>query len=427
MDVATVTGQALRVAVLADDLTGAGDTVVQFAQRGWSSFLQRTAEVPPLPAVAAVGQSLNTRALPGSEAAARTRDATRVQLDAGVTRLYLKIDSTMRGSVAAQLAGALEAWRTVHPGAFVVLCPAYPAMGRTIHDGRLWVNGAALEDSPAGSDPVTPMRTSVFTELVPGAAVVPAGNAAELIAAITAAERAHDVVVVEATDQAALDTLAEVVAQLGAQALPAGSAGLALALADAWRPQDASSAPVPVPQIGGPILLLRTSANAVSRRQVSCLIESLPPASCAALSPTLADLADDASAESWIEQLHVALPKPGLLVLEAPIERIAGASLVDASRRVARIMAAAVAAIVARERVRTLILLGGDGADATLDALSVKNLRVIRNIVEGVPVAENLANGEQKLVVVTKAGGFGDENTLLTVVRWLRGDLSEIS
>ena len=426
MDVSSATGQALRVAVLADDLTGAGDTVVQFAQRGWPSYLQRSAEVPPLPAVAAVGQSLNTRALPGEEAVARTLDATRVQLDAGVTRLYLKIDSTMRGSVAAQLAGALQAWRTVHPGAFVILCPAYPAMGRTIHDGRLWVNGAALEDSPAGSDPVTPMRTSVFTELVPGAAVVAMGSAGVLSVAITEAARTHDVIVVEASDQAALITLAEVVAVLGAQALPAGSAGLALALADAWHPQGGSATRVAAPRISGSMLLLRTSANAVSRRQVARLFEELPAATVMSLSPALADLADDASAESWIARLRTASPKPGLLVLEAPVERIAGASLVDTSRRVARIMAAAVASIVARGQVHTLVLLGGDGADATLDALGVNNLHVIRNIVEGVPVAESLARDARKLVVVTKAGGFGDEDTLLTVIRWLRGELPEI-
>jgi uncharacterized protein YgbK (DUF1537 family) len=299
-------------------------------------------------------------------------------------------------------------------------------MGRTIHDGRLWVNGAALEDSPAGSDPVTPMRTSVFTELVPGATVVAMGKAGELSAAITAAARTHDVVVIEASDQAALVTLAQVVAELGAQALPAGSAGLALALADAWHPRGASAEPASAPQIGGPILLLRTSANAVSRRQVSHLVASLSPATCAALLPTMTDLADDVSAEAWIKQLHVASPRPALLVLEAPIERIAGASLVDVSRRVASIMAAAVAAIVAREQIGTLILLGGDGADATLDALGVMNLHVIRNIVEGVPVAESLGRSEQELVVVTKAGGFGDDNTLLTVVRWLRGELPDI-
>ena len=42
MDNAAVTAQAVRVAVIADDLTGAGDTVVQFAQKGWKSWLQRT-------------------------------------------------------------------------------------------------------------------------------------------------------------------------------------------------------------------------------------------------------------------------------------------------------------------------------------------------------------------------------------------------
>ena len=118
MDNAAVTAQAVRVAVIADDLTGAGDTVVQFAQKGWKSWLLRTGEVPQLPPVAAVARALNTRALPDAEASERTREATCAQLAAGVTRLYLKIDSTMRGSVAAQLSGALEAWRSVYPEAF---------------------------------------------------------------------------------------------------------------------------------------------------------------------------------------------------------------------------------------------------------------------------------------------------------------------
>ena len=58
MDNAAVTAQAVRVAVIADDLTGAGDTVVQFAQKGWKSWLLRTGEVPQLPPVAAVARAL---------------------------------------------------------------------------------------------------------------------------------------------------------------------------------------------------------------------------------------------------------------------------------------------------------------------------------------------------------------------------------
>lgn len=79
-------------------------------------------------------------------------------------------------------------------------------------------------------------------------------------------------------------------------------------------------------------------------------------------------------------------------------------------------MATIVASMVSRGLARTLILLGGDGADATLDALGVKhpagNPQCCR---EGVPVAEAEGRDGQRFIVVTKAGGFGDENTLITI------------
>ena len=411
----------LRVAILADDVTGAGDTVVQFARRGWPSYLQRTDEVPPLPGGSALARSLNTRALPGPEASSITEEATRGMLEGGMTRLYLKVDSTMRGSVADQLKGALRAWREVYPDAFVVLCPAYPAMGRTICQGRLLVNGVAIEDSPAGSDPVTPMRTSRFSDLVPGCDVVPLGTPDELLQAIRAAAREHDVVVVEAASAHALDTLSEVIAQLGPQALPSGSAGLALALSKAWHPHGGSAVEDSSMKVDGTVLILRTSANEVSRRQVARVRESSPSGDVASLSPTVSDLSSEKNARDWVGQSQIGKPGPRVLILEVPDERTAGEPLVEASQRIARGMASAVAAIVADVQIGALVLLGGDGGDATLAALGVKNLRVICSIVEGVPVSETLGNPGRKLVVVTKAGGFGDENTLFVVLDWLRG------
>jgi uncharacterized protein YgbK (DUF1537 family) len=417
--------QPLRVAILADDMTGAGDTVVQFAERGWPSYLQRTDEVPPLPVVSALARSLNTRALPGPDAASITEAATRGMLEGGITRLYLKVDSTMRGSVADQLKGALCAWREAYPASFVVLCPAYPAMGRTIRRGRLFVNGVALEDSPAGTDPVTPMRTSRFSELVPGCGVVSADAPDALLQALRVAAREHDVVVVEAASSEALDTLSDAIAQLGPQALPAGSAGLALALAKAWHPQGGSAAAVPGMKVDGTVLILRTSANEVSRRQVARVVESLPDEDVVALSPARSDLSSEKNARDWgigIAQSWTAQPWSRVLILEVPDARIEGEPLVEASRRIARGMALAVAAIVADVKVGALVLLGGDGVDATLAALGVKHLRVLRNVVEGVPVSETLGNPGGKLVVVTKAGGFGGEDALLAVLDWLSED-----
>ncbi|MDR1935317.1 MAG: hypothetical protein LBS49_07020 [Candidatus Accumulibacter sp.] len=413
--------QPLRIAILADDMTGAGDTAVQFAERRWPSYLQRADELPPLPAVSALARSLNTRALPGRAAASLTEAATKAMLEAGTSRLYLKVDSTMRGSVAAQLEGALRAWRELHPRSFVVLCPAYPAMGRTIDRGRLWVNGVALEDSPAGTDPVTPMRSSLFSELVPGSAVVPEGTAAWLLQAVRAAARKHDIVVVEASSEATLDALSEVIAQLGPEALPAGSAGLALALAKAWRPRGGSAAENPGIKVDGTILILRTSANEVSRRQVCRVIEAWPGGDLPRLAPEASDLSSEKSARDWAGRLRIAAPGPRILILEVPAERIDGEPLVAASQRIARGMASAVEAIAARAGVEALVLIGGDGVDATLAALGVKYLRVMRRVVEGVPVCEAFGASGQRMIVVTKAGGFGDEDTLLAVLDWLQG------
>jgi uncharacterized protein YgbK (DUF1537 family) len=109
-----------------------------------------------------------------------------------------------------------------------------------------------------------------------------------------------------------------------------------------------------------------------------------------------------------------------VLALSAPTERLTGRGQVEASVRVARGLAAAVHELLGRGRTGALVLLGGDGAEAILDRLGVDTLRVLRRVVEGVPVSET--TGSAGMVVVTKAGGFGADGTLLAVIERLRGE-----
>src|SRR3712207_6061387 len=102
-------------AIVADDLTGACDSAVRFSAAGWEAtlLLDRrdngdawAAEADTLLAV-----TTDSRGLANDAA----RDATIQAVDTvgrlGATRLFLKIDSTMRGSVRGQVSGALQAWR----------------------------------------------------------------------------------------------------------------------------------------------------------------------------------------------------------------------------------------------------------------------------------------------------------------------------
>ena len=69
-------------------------------------------------------------------------------------------------SAAGQVAGALRAWDRPGRPARVVICPAFPAQSRTVVGGHVLVHGLPLEQSPAASDPVTPVSTATLTTLV---------------------------------------------------------------------------------------------------------------------------------------------------------------------------------------------------------------------------------------------------------------------
>ncbi len=118
--------------MLADDLTGACDAGVQFAQRGFTTkvWLDRA---PREPADLTV---ITTSSRHDQEEVARRKVATAC---AALPQLvFKKIDSTLYGNIVAEIEAALdacgisEAW----------LAPAYLAQGRTVSDGWLEVAGS---------------------------------------------------------------------------------------------------------------------------------------------------------------------------------------------------------------------------------------------------------------------------------------------
>ena len=370
----------MRVLVLADDLTGASDTVVSFARSGWSALLSLAGGWRERPTQDAVAVSLDTRRDP--EAAAITARAAH---DLAGDRLYLKIDSTVRGRVAEQVAGALAGRRRTRPGSFAVLCPAYPAMGRTVEDGHVLVDGVPVHLGPAGRDPVTPVPDSDLRRLVPGATPVPAGE--PLAEGIRAAARDHDVVVVDARDQPDLERLARAIVEIGPDAVPVGSAGLASALAEVWRDHESSyAAPSTIPA-GTRTLVVVSSLHEIARTQVAELRARMETG----------DLAVD--------------------LLVSPEDR-AGRT----AHQVARELGAEAARVLAEGDHGTLALVGGDGAAATLTALAATGIRVLDAPVEGVPVGVLVGGRHDGLVVATKAGGFGGPQTLNQLISALSAE-----
>ncbi|MDI3318026.1 MAG: four-carbon acid sugar kinase family protein [Bacillota bacterium] len=159
----------LLAAVLADDLTGANATGVLLSGLGLRvavelergpGDLDRAPEARPDVLVLPT----ESRLLPADRARRAVARAAGLAL-AERPRLFGKrIDSTLRGNLGAEIDAALEAWQGAWEGAGrrprALVVAAYPASGRTVRDGLLYVHGRLLEETEVAVDPRTPVHRS---------------------------------------------------------------------------------------------------------------------------------------------------------------------------------------------------------------------------------------------------------------------------
>ncbi|MEC0203953.1 four-carbon acid sugar kinase family protein [Paenibacillus lautus] len=100
-----------ELAIIADDLTGATDSGVQFARRGFDtrvvlhaeevSVIERNSEIIVL--------DTDSRAVAAGEAYERTRLAALQVARMGFKHVYKKLDSTLRGNLGAEIDAVADA------------------------------------------------------------------------------------------------------------------------------------------------------------------------------------------------------------------------------------------------------------------------------------------------------------------------------
>ncbi|OTP69672.1 four-carbon acid sugar kinase family protein [Caballeronia sordidicola] len=406
------------ILIIADDLSGAADCAIAFAGAGRrtivtldaSSALNAGTDADSIDVIAA---DTDTRRLAPNAAARRTADAFST-LAAPGRRLYKKIDSTLRGNWAAEVAA-------LQPRAgLAIVAPAFPATGRTTHGARVLVHGEPLEstdtwklenaDRPAN---VQAMLEDAGLRCASIDVDTLRGDAEVLRNRIRATTKERiEALIVDAHTGDDLKRLAEITSQLDHELFWVGSGGLARELATL---PDLFSNPPSEPLIHekqhGPILVLVGSLSSVSERQCAMLRER---AGIAELIVPPAVLRQGAGAESehseWREwQSKIAdflVKRIDLLVRigrDDAFDPAEGAHLSNA-----------LAALVAPhfEHVGGLIATGGETARAMLSATGIGSLDLLAEVEAGVAVARPSAPLASRPAIVTKAGAFGSEHAL---------------
>lgn len=372
-----------RIGIIADDLTGAADALAPFRARGYACELLIT---PGYPGTSAVTAAItHSRAL-SAETAREVTDAAATAVIEQGRRPYLKVDSTMRGPVAAQLEGALAACRKAFGESRAVVCPAYPEMGRTVSGGIVSVDGVPLGESVFTADPRNPARLSALGELIPGSVPVDVRDPFWLADGTVGFS--------DATEPSDLDAIVRA-ADLDPHLLLAGSAGLTTAWSRTLPPGPASELPYTRPTH---TLLVASSRHPVTLEQIRQLPDDL---------------------YSVLGEERGGRGIGPLTVLSAPSRFTPH----DADR-VLDSLARQAEAYLRAEDVQQLILIGGDGAAAALTALGAEAITLCRARMPG--HAEGVIRGgvADGMPVITRAGGFGTAATLVELLR-LTLDLEE--
>ena len=339
-----------------------------------------------------VSLSTDSRFLPPEEAAQRV-NATLTKLTAwtGAT-WYKKIDSTLRGNLGAELDALLDAL----PDAVAVICPAFPAQGRGLQDGKLVYAGAAPRHLP------TLLSEQSRSQIGAVALATVRQGTAALRDVLRQRRVAGDrLLVVDGMSESDLATIVAATAEGGF--LLCGSAGLVAPLAARWAGETVETK-TPALVDAGPILAIVGSGSPVAHAQVRQVVvhETMRVRE---LDDKWYQL-DLTGAQShpigdWL--IHLAPPDPGV-TLEGAVARAQAAQLADLAF-----------AAVEKLNPSALMVVGGDTAYYVLRRLGIERLTVAEELLPGIALTFGVDRAGQRRAVVLKPGNFGDAETLVTL------------
>ena len=149
--------------VIADDLTGSNATCSLFKKIGLraASILKLQGDINY--DVDVISYSTASRGLDKEEAYKKVSEAIKILKSKDVLVYNKRIDSTLRGNIGTEINAMLD---NLEDDRIAVVIPSYPDSGRIVVNKTMLVNGVLLENSDAGKDPKTPIKTSCVESLI---------------------------------------------------------------------------------------------------------------------------------------------------------------------------------------------------------------------------------------------------------------------
>ncbi|BAL26960.1 3-oxo-tetronate kinase [Azoarcus sp. KH32C] len=415
---------AVLLGCIADDFTGGTDLAGMLVKAGMRTVQMIGVPQGPLPEdVDAVVIALKSRTCPVDEAVADSLAALAALRAAGCRQFFFKYCSTFDSTPQGNIGPVAEALMAALGTDFTIACPAFPANGRTIYQGHLFVGEQLLSDSGMRRHPLTPMTDAnlvrVLQQQVKGrvglAAQATVSRGAEAIVARFDELRrsGHAFAVVDALADQDLLAIGAACTDLP---LVTGGSGIALGLPENFR-RRGLLAPVEsaaLPATGGLRAVVAGSCSIATLGQVAAMSARHPAFN---VDPIRLARGEDVAGEALAWATDRIRREPVLVYATAApeaVREIQEALGVERAGSLVEDTLARIATGLVDLGVGQMIVAGGETSGAVVKALGVSGLRIGPEIDPGVPWTVAIHDDTKPpLALALKSGNFGSPDFFL--------------
>ena len=410
----------LYLGCIADDYTGASDLANTLTRCGLRTV--QTIGVPAddlaLPEIDAVVVSLKSRSIEPGLAVARSRSAERWLRGRGAGHVLFKICSTFDSTDAGNIGPVMDALRADAGETIVLVTPAFPATGRTVYQGNLFVGPVPLNESPLKDHPLNPMHDSNLVRVLARQSRTRIGllDLAEVARGPDAVRRrlaalagsGFGAVIADAVFETDLETLGAVARD---HRISVGASGLGLGLARALvasgqigpHPVNARSGAA----VGGPAACLAGSCSQATLQQVAAA-EAVMPVLHLDPDQVVAGRDEARRALQWARER---LENGRVLIASSSTpDQVAALQARHGRDAVGHAIEQAMADIaqgLVQAGVRRLVVAGGETSGAVVDRLGIPGFLIGAEIAAGVPVLRAVGATGGDMLLALKSGNFG--------------------
>ncbi len=412
----------LRLAIIADDLTGALDTGIKFSKMGigcqiitgdgfFVDDIDHSKEILVI--------DTETRHVHEQEAYSKVYSTAKLCVDLGIKYFYKKTDSALRGHIGSELAALDDV--TGEPVAFV---PALPRENRCTREGIHYINGTPVAQSNFGSDPLNPVRQSSVSMLIHEESALSVANVYEKDRGTWPDSQ---VAVFDASTRSDLEEIADRLVENGHIRITAGCAGFAEVLAEKIPFLKGRECPAVQSR---KLFVVCGSINDVTKKQVLYAGQKGFRRICLTQGQKLdPDYLQSDAGKHFKEELKDLCGQNDYILIDGFTEntvedtlayaREKGISTEDIPEIIAGRLGEISAYLLTLEEDFALMVIGGDTLYSFISQLDKPLLDPLCEPVNGT-VLMQVQTKNQYFPLVSKSGGFGQENLIIEIANYLK-------